>query len=212
MSILELILEIIAISSSGALSPGPLTFATLTLGSKRGWKAGFMAALGHTAFEFPLIMILAMGLSSLLANPVLLKIISILGGTSLIFFAAITLKDVFKSDNVGEVHSGAGIKGVKSGAFVSGLVFTALNPYFIIWWASGGLKLIADILSVGGVLLVGALYPFHVWMDFMWLSVVAFLASKGRAVGKRFQKIILFTFVLVLLYYGGLFILEGLAS
>ncbi|HEY8140705.1 MAG TPA: hypothetical protein VIE86_06450 [Nitrososphaera sp.] len=57
-------LEVIAISASGVLAPGPLFFANLLYGTKQGASAGLKMAYGHTAVELPLIVVLAAGLFS----------------------------------------------------------------------------------------------------------------------------------------------------
>ncbi|MEM2347329.1 MAG: LysE family transporter, partial [Sulfolobales archaeon] len=44
---------VVAISATGALSPGPLSVMTLALGVRGGWRSGFQVALGHTIFELP---------------------------------------------------------------------------------------------------------------------------------------------------------------
>ena len=45
---LSFLIEVEIITASGALSPSPLTFATMSSGVKGGWKAGFMVALLDT--------------------------------------------------------------------------------------------------------------------------------------------------------------------
>ena len=50
---LDLALKIMAITPSGAFSPGPLTASAVALGSSKGWRAGMRVALGHTLFELP---------------------------------------------------------------------------------------------------------------------------------------------------------------
>ncbi len=205
MLTLELITEIIAITSSGALSPGPLTFATIAGGIKNDWKFGLYVAVGHTLFEFPLVIVLSLGASSLISDPVALRAIGLLGGFSLIAFALLMLRDALKmirsSENKNLLSSWS------KGGLITGLLFTALNPYFIIWWASAGLKIVVDILSYGGLPAVFVAYPVHVWMDYVWLIFLAYASSKGRILGRKSQIILLLVFSIVLVYYGARFIL-----
>ncbi|HDD64468.1 MAG TPA: LysE family translocator [Thermoprotei archaeon] len=205
-NMLHLIAEIVLITSSGALSPGPLTFSAIILGMRRGWKAGFMEAIGHTLFEFPLVIVIALGLSEVLKNREALRIVGAVGGFALIVFAllmALDLMNVLKGEDKKIVE-------VKSGPVLTGLLFTALNPYFLVWWASAGLKLIADIMLYGGLILVIALYPVHVWMDYAWLSAVAYLSSRGRSLGRNIQALIMLIFIVILLYYGVKFLFNSL--
>jgi threonine/homoserine/homoserine lactone efflux protein len=83
MDPLEFAAEVILVSASGVLSPGPLFFTNIIYGSKQGVTAGVKIAFGHTIIEFPLVITLAWGLftfSQVLINYENLKIISIIGG------------------------------------------------------------------------------------------------------------------------------------
>jgi threonine/homoserine/homoserine lactone efflux protein len=82
--------EVILVSASGVLSPGPLFFINIIYGSKQGITGGVKIAFGHTMIEFPLITTLALGLftfSHVFLNNENLKIISIIGGIAIIVFA-----------------------------------------------------------------------------------------------------------------------------
>ena len=87
------------VSASGVPSPGPLFFANIIYGSKMGINAGIKIAYGHTIVELPLIIILAFGLfafSYVFLNNENLKIISLVGGISIIGFAFIQIINVAK--------------------------------------------------------------------------------------------------------------------
>ena len=56
---------VIAISASGVMSPGPLFAANIVYGLKEGKIAGIKMAVGHTVIEFPLIVLLGIGVLSL---------------------------------------------------------------------------------------------------------------------------------------------------
>ncbi|HXX96761.1 MAG TPA: LysE family transporter, partial [Candidatus Bathyarchaeia archaeon] len=82
---------VVLVSASGVLSPGPLFFANIIYGSKMGITAGIKIAYGHTMVELPLIIILAFGLfafSYVFLDNENLKIISFVGGISIIGFAS----------------------------------------------------------------------------------------------------------------------------
>src|ERR1044072_2869692 len=59
MSPIEFSFQVILLSTSGVLSPGPLFFINILYGSKYGSFVGLKIALGHTIAEFPLIIILS---------------------------------------------------------------------------------------------------------------------------------------------------------
>lgn len=62
MSVIEFTAEVVLLSASGVLSPGPLFWANLIYGSKGGYHSGIKIALGHTIVELPLIIILALSI------------------------------------------------------------------------------------------------------------------------------------------------------
>ena len=72
------------------------------------------------------------------------------------------------------------INSKRSGPIILGIVFSALNPFFLIWWSTVGLKLITDSIFLFGVVL-GILFTFffHIWMDYVWLTVTSYMISKG---------------------------------
>jgi len=205
---INLLIEVVLVTASGALSPGPLTFSTAMLGVRKGWKAGLFTALGHTIFEFPLVLVMTVGVVEITKSVWALDVIGVIGGVALLAFSVLTLVDLFNTIKGKETKT---LK-VFPNPLVTGLAFTALNPYFIIWWATVGLKLITDIVVVGGTLLVALLYPFHVWMDYAWLSLVAFLSSKGKSLGQRGQVIIMITLIVILVYYGVSFLVNSITK
>jgi threonine/homoserine/homoserine lactone efflux protein len=57
-----------------------------------------------------------------------------------------------------------------------------------------------------GVLIM---YVSHVWMDYAYLTAIAHLGKRGRAImGSRYYKLVLIGFGLILIYYGSTFILN----
>jgi len=84
VDILTLIAEVIGISASGALAPGPLFVKNISEGSKTGAKSGFVFAVGHTIVEFSLVMVLALGILSVANEPTVKLVIGIAGGAALL--------------------------------------------------------------------------------------------------------------------------------
>ena len=166
--------KVVVISASGALSPGPLTVAVLTIGIKGGWRSGFLASVGHTLAELPLVLCLALGLSSVLTDPKVKLLTGALGGSALITFGALQFVSSLKEE-------GGAIKREAAGSStLIGFTLTLFNPFFILWWVSVGLPLIYDALSLMGFKGVAVLYASHVWLDYAWLTSVAHVASMGR--------------------------------
>ena len=89
MNLTEFAISVIIISLSGALGPGPLLVANIMEGTKGGAKSGMKCAMGHTVIEFPLIILLSIGLLTVI-NSQVLDIITLLGGIALISFGFLT--------------------------------------------------------------------------------------------------------------------------
>jgi threonine/homoserine/homoserine lactone efflux protein len=100
----------------------------------------------------------------------------------------------------------------KQGPIVTGILLSALNPFFIVWWLTIGFKLISDAMLIwafAGILIV---FIFHIWMDFAWLGITAFLASKSRKIiSNRNYKIMILVLSLTLIYFGIMFLMDAIS-
>ncbi len=140
----DFLLTVVVASSSGALTPGPLFLASTLRATRSGWCAGIECAFGHTLVELPLVIGLALGLSSYLLGSV--RIIGVVGGITLVAFGALQVIQARKPVRLDERSESRWDQ--QSGVIV-GLVFTGINPFFLIWWATVGSLLIAQALLLG---------------------------------------------------------------
>ena len=203
MGFLEFGLTVVLVSTSGVLSPGPLFFANLIYGSKYGYKAGLKCSYGHTIVELPLILLLAFGVLSLEAFPAFKPTIGIVGGITLIAFSIIQIIFAIKKkqSTVETRHS----------PLLIGIIFSALNPFFIIWWLTIGMKMITDALILASMVGLAFMFITHIWMDYAWLTTIAHLAKKGvKVIGSKYYSILLLVLSAALIYLGANFILEAL--
>jgi len=199
MEVLDFIVTVILVTASGALAPGPLFFATLSQGAKSGARSGFAFSVAHSMVEFSLVMLLALGLLTIASEQSVKLVIGVVGGVVLVGFGVIqvlrSLSPRFGKPQDREVPS--------RNLIIMGLAFTGLNPFFIVWWLTVGAQLIIislEFLSLAGVILM---YICHVWMDYAWLTGVAYLAKMGTSVaGFRLYRIVLAFFGVVLIYFG----------
>jgi len=202
VQILEFALLVIVISASGVMSPGPLFAATVSYGLREGTRAGIKIAIGHTIVELPLVILLGIGVFSLETFPEFRTIISIFGAITLFLFAGIQIRTIFTRKEL--VTSNP-----KHGPLITGIALSALNPFFIIWWLAIGFKLISDamlIWSFAGILIV---FVLHIWMDFAWLGVVSFLASKSsKIISNKNYKILMTGLSIMLIYFGIMFLID----
>ena len=205
--------QVVFTSASGVISPGPLFFANLVYGSKQGIYSGIKIAHGHTIVELPLIIILASGLitfSSITTTNLVSKLISLSGGIVILVFSAVQIEALLKKKK-GEkkiyfnTHN-------KKDPLIIGSILSALNPFFILWWLTAGLKLISDSLELYGFAIgIVVVFFFHIWMDYGWLAVTAHLISRGTLIFRsKYYPILLLALNAALIYYGIYFIVTGL--
>ena len=206
MDLFGFVITVIVVTASGALAPGPLFFGLLMHGSNEGAQAGFSAAIGHTLVEFPLVLALALGLLAAANQPMVKGVIGVVGGAGLIGFGIMQIYDTIKSK-----AKPAGIakaRKLPASSMVLGLALTGLNPYFILWWLTIGAVLIVQALAFAAIVGVLVMYVSHVWMDYAFLTMIAHLGKKGKAiVGSRWYKVVLIVFGLILIYYGATFVI-----
>jgi threonine/homoserine/homoserine lactone efflux protein len=205
IQIIEFAILVIIISASGVMSPGPLFAANITYGLREGVKSGIKIAIGHSIVELPLVILLGIGVFSLEIFPEFRTIISIFGAITLFVFAGIQIKTILKKNKNISIKP-------KQGPIVTGILLSALNPFFIVWWLTIGFKLISDAMLIwafAGILIV---FLFHIWMDFAWLGITAFLASKSRKIiSNRNYKIMILVLSLTLIYFGITFLIDAIS-
>ncbi len=189
---LAFLIKVAVISSSGALAPGPLTAATAAVGVKKGWKGGFMVSLGHMAVELPLVIIIGLGVAILTRE--VSTVLSFIGGAFLLFFSYLTAKDAIRVNSLSASGSSAS-------PLLVGISLSALNPFFIAWWAGIGSPLIMEAVGYWGLAGIGVLYAAHVWLDFAWLTSLARITSLS-GFSLRFYKILLFALAILVAIFG----------
>ncbi|MCH2604241.1 MAG: LysE family translocator [Candidatus Nitrosopelagicus sp.] len=193
---------VVAISASGVMSPGPLFSANIIYGLKEGKIAGLKIAVGHTIVEFPLIILLGTGIITSNIFPEFRVLIAVIGALGLFAFAGLQIKSIFQKNFQKNIKP-------SRGPILAGIFLSALNPFFIIWWLTVGLKLITESIELWGFLGIIILFLFHIWMDYVWLYIVAFFASKSRNfLSNRNYKILVISLATVLIYFGLRFLTE----
>lgn len=158
MRVIEFTAEVVLLSASGVLSPGPLFLANLIYGSKGGYHSGIKIALGRTIVELPLIILIALSIfeySSFTLTEESLRIIGLIGGIAIIIFSIAQISSIIrKREVVADIHNkprrnrdeatsllNRMASRIEGWPIIVGILFSAMNPFFIIWWLTVGLKL-----------------------------------------------------------------------
>jgi len=204
MELLIFLTTVVGISLSGVMAPGPVTAAAIALGA-RSRHAGPLIAVGHGIVEFPLMILIVLGMDRLLKSTITQITIGLAGGTFLLIMAIQMLRSL-KSAEIQEA------KATKSGPIATGIILSAGNPYFLLWWATVGLILATTATQLG--IWAFALFAVVHWLcDLVWLSVLSWASFKGSVLlGPRSQQIVLLICSVALLGFGLFFIYNSSSS
>ena len=195
--------SVILISLSGVLMPGPITAITVAKGS-REWKAGSLVALGHGAIEFPLITLIYFGIGFFFQKPVVRTSIGILGGAVLLWMAIEMLINARRTElrtSERDIHP-----------FLAGILLSAGNPYFLIWWATVGASLVIRAMAFGssGLILFALV---HWFCDLVWLQFLSWLSFQGgKFFGKKLQVSLFIICGLAMLYFSLYFLTDAIVN
>jgi threonine/homoserine/homoserine lactone efflux protein len=203
VAFLFFLVQVFIISLTGALQPGPVTATAITMGTRNRW-AGMLLAVGHGIIEFPLIIVIILGMGKYFQIPKVQIIIGLAGGAFLIMMAAQTFLSL-------KVKTYTEPKALGGKPILAGIILTASNPYFLIWWATVGLALATQAKQWG--IWAFALFAITHWMvDFIWLMLLSWASFKGSVLlGQRGLKAIL-AFCSVALFGFGLFFIYNAAK
>jgi threonine/homoserine/homoserine lactone efflux protein len=218
MSVLDFAGEVVLLSASGVLSPGPLFLMNLVYGTKQGYQTGLKIASGHAMIEFPLIVILTISFFQLTNTPAVtynLNVLGLVGGTSIIIFAIIQIINITRKEKRKNLfnNSNPRVPFIVDKPVLLGIIFSALNPFFIAWWLTVGLKLISDSISLFGVITGSILlFSFHIWMDYVWLILTSYLISIGVSIIKtRYYYFLLVVLNIILTFFGVYMVISGIS-
>jgi threonine/homoserine/homoserine lactone efflux protein len=201
IQMLAFLLSIVAISLSGVMAPGPITAATLAAGARHP-HAGAMIALGHAVVEIPLIFLLVVGVGRFLESPASRAGIGLAGGVVLLLMGLQLLLSLRNPNADAAVPA-------QRHPLVIGIVLTAANPYFLVWWATVGLALATKAVEFG-VLMVGLFAIVHWLCDLGWLEVLSIAGFQSAQVfGKHSQRIISGVCAAMLLGFGMKFVYDA---
>ena len=183
MGLLSFLVSVVGISLSGVMAPGPVTATTIVMGSRSRW-AGALIAVGHGIVELPLIVLIVVGVSRILKMPVVQIVIGLAGAVFLFIMAS----EILWSAMSPEQERAGSVKGTP---VVAGIVLTAGNPYFLLWWATIGLGLAtrAGELGIWAFVVFAAVH----WLcDFVWLAALSWASYKGSTLlGARALGVVL---------------------
>ena len=165
------------------MQPGPVTASAITMGTRNRY-AGTLMAIGHGIIEFPLIVVIILGMGKYFQIPKVQIAIGLAGGAFLILIAVQTLLSLKANiDTEPKVFKGKPI--------LAGIILSAGNPYFLIWWATVGLALATQATQWG--IWAFVLFALTHWsVDLIWLQILSWVSFKGSVlIGPHGLRIVL---------------------
>jgi threonine/homoserine/homoserine lactone efflux protein len=225
MALILFLVKVFVISLSGVLQPGPVTATAISMGARNKW-AGALLAIGHGIIEFPLMILIILGLGSIFQKTATQVTIGIAGGSVLLYMAF----SMFKSSSAQcstqpervvqpiNATSNRQLKtqhsklNIQNSAVLAGIVLTASNPYFLIWWATVGLALATDATRFG--LYAFALFAVVHWLvDLIWVTALSLAGFHGTTLlGPKSLTIILRICAAAMLFFGLFFLIKATES
>jgi threonine/homoserine/homoserine lactone efflux protein len=195
------LLSAVTISLTGVMGPGPMTAATLAAGARHR-HAGVAMAVGHAIIEVPLIVLIVAGLGRFFQIENVKIAIGLLGGGFLVFLGLQMLRDARKPAVLAAAQT-------NRNTVVTGILMTAGNPYFLLWWATVGLALATQASQLG--LLAFVLFAIVHWLcDLIWLEILSQTSYRGsRIFSEKTQRLVLLICGAALLFFAAKFLVDA---
>ncbi len=196
--------EVVGISLSGVMAPGPVTAAAIAAGARSRY-AGALIALGHGMVELPLIVLIVLGPGRILKLPAAQIVIGLAGGAFLLVMAIQMLSSLRSAEEFEAKFSG-------STPLLTGVLLSATNPYFLLWWATIGLALATTAANLG--IWAFALFAIVHWLcDFVWLCALSWASFKGSTLlGPRVKWLVLSICAAAMLVFGLCFVYRAVMT
>ncbi len=203
-------LSAFAIAFSGAIMPGPLLTYSIRQLLNHGPRAGFIIIAGHAVLEIFVIAFIFLGFDAILQSGAAQTAIGIVGGLLLAYMGigmiVSSLKNKIKIELDGKDSSSKSM-------FLSGIVISAANPYFLLWWAVIGLGFLLRAYKSFGAAGVLFFYLGHASADFFWYGLISFLVGTSRKfIEQRVYRIIMIALGCLLIYFGGGFFYSAIVN
>lgn len=208
---LTIFFKSLLIAYSGAIMPGSVFTYTVDRSLRHGIKAGVLVSLGHALLELILVVLIFAGIGKYLAMEKASIGIGLIGGLVLAYLGCQMIRDVYLDRvtlDTSDVQSGG-----QGGMFAAGIILSATNPYFLIWWSAVGLTLIISSYQAMGLAGIAVFYLGHILGDISWYTLVAAMISKTRhLMDIKIYKIIIVVLAVCLIGFGVSFFAGSIKS
>lgn len=212
-NIYQIFIGSMLVAFSGALVPGPMLTLVISSVAEKGFWTSFFIVVGHSLLELAVVISFFLGLLKYLQNPLLVKIIGILGGVFLLYLGIDIIISIFKKKYIIDFKSivkKRTITGKSTGiVIIKGILISLMNPYWYIWWITIGAAFIIKSVEFS-TLGISSFYIGHISADFIWYLFIGFLINTGRKFfNQKIYNGILAACSIFLFYLGIRFIIEA---
>jgi threonine/homoserine/homoserine lactone efflux protein len=198
---ITIFLKSLLIAYSGAIMPGSVFTYTIDRSLRHGVKTGLLVSLGHALLELLLVGLIFIGLGKYLAADATSTGIGLIGGLVLGYLGFGMIRDVYLNRIRLDIDQQETDK--QGNMFWAGMVLSATNPYFLIWWSAVGLALITSAYNSFGIIGIAIFYLGHIMGDISWYIFVSALVSKSRhLINIKAYKTIIIVLALCLIVFG----------
>ena len=202
------------VAFSGALVPGPMLTLVISSVARKGFWTSFFIVVGHSLLELVVVIGFFLGILKFLDNPLITKIIGLLGGIFLLYIGIDIIVSIFKKKftiDFKSVLKQRTITGKSTGTVIlKGILISLMNPYWYIWWISIGAAFLLKSVKfdIPGV---SSFYVGHISADFIWYLFIGFLVNTGRRFfNQKIYNSILIACSIFLFYLGIRFIIDAI--
>lgn len=200
----------LALGFSGAMMPGSLLTYTIRQSLSTGPRAGFIITFGHAVLELSLLFLIFFGFDIFLQSDAAQIGIGIVGGLLLIKMGI----DMVRSSLTNKVSVSLENDGSNGKSmFLSGIVISAANPYFLLWWAVIGLGFVMQAYNLLGYLGVALFFIGHILADFIWYGLVSTVVGNTRRfINEKTYRIVIVALGGLLIIFGGRFLYGAISQ
>jgi len=198
-----------AVGFGAVITPGPVSTAIVSQSTRNGWKVGPLVSTGHSFIELLLTLLIALGLSTVLAQPAIQTLIGLVGGALLLWMGGGMLWGALR----GKIH----LPGAHSQTppmtrrqmLGLGVITTITNPFWYAWWVTVAAGYLAQARTLGPGA-VAAFYLGHISADYSWNTALSTVIGSGRRwITDTVYRVIIGACGLFLIYLGVVFLAHG---
>lgn len=195
-----LFLSAFVVGLSGAMMPGSLLTYTLRKSLSVGPRAGFIIVAGHALLELVLVIVIFLGFDMVLQSTQAQVGIGLIGGALLAYMGVDMIRSSVKNKLTVQMDSDQSGSG---SMLVYGIVLSATNPYFLLWWAIVGLGFIMQSYESFGYAGAAIFFLGHITADFGWYGLISIVVGNTRKfIKEKPYRMIIIALGATLIFFG----------